>query len=351
MHIQYNKTTVVNNQPRITATTPHFSGSTFRTPEFKIKGEIVDNSGNTYTQNGLPHAIWMTGATELWKQGIDGTGVVIGVIDNGVDVNHPALKLTADGRKKVIREVNISGNPNPPRDHGTLVAGLIAGFELNGYKGCAYNSQIISFMVVDSDGTATDVNLAKAIDLAVFQGCHIINISMGGSDPISSGMKASIDRAIEKGVIIICSSGNDGPNSINYPAQYEKCVSVSGITYNPTTGNIGVSDFASTNSGVDFTAVASDVTVCTPGSGYSLADGTSFSAPIVSGLAALLRHKYIRSTLSSSNRRIAVNVQRMWLLANTIDLFDIGNDKYSGAGLVCFFDKPPMLKSYGNTPQ
>lgn len=351
--MQYQKSRNFSNSRILTLSSKNevFSGQRLRVPEYKIKSEITDSSNNTYTIKGIPYAVWMTGVLEMWKKGVNGKGVTIGVIDNGVDVNHPALKLTTDGRRKVIREVNVSGVSNPSRDHGTLVAGLIAGYELHGYKGCAPNAQIISYVVVDGDGTASDSTLARAIDLAVAQGCQIINISMGGEGGVSSGLKAAIDRAWSKGVLLVCSSGNSGPNSTNYPANYEKCVSVAGIEYNAQTGSITVSNFASTNTGVDVTAVATDVTVCDVGGGYAIASGTSFSCPIISGLAALLRHEEIRNTFSASNRMIAVDEQKLLLIAHTMDLFDLGQDKQSGHGLVSFYQEPAVLKTYGTLNQ
>lgn len=315
-----------------------------KTGKFVVKSEVFDGDGQIYTMNGVPHAVWMTGVVELWKEYYDGEGVIIGIIDNGIDRSHPSLQLTASGKPKIIREFVISNVTTPQRDHGTLVAGLLAGFHLDQYKGVAYNAQIISYVVTNNQGSASDNDIATAIDMAVSNGCHVINISMGSTEGMNNNMKLAIDRATERGVMIICASGNEGAGTVNYPAQYEKCVSVSGIAYNSTNAAVSVSTFASTNNGVDHTAVATDVLVCVPGGGYGIASGTSFSSPIIAGLTALLRQSYLIKRGLPYYHKVPINTQRMWLNNNSLDLMALGEDDQVGSGLL-YFGKSERLQS------
>jgi subtilisin family serine protease len=333
--LQWTKKKNVNRS--FVAKTTTLAEPTRKNTSYEIRSEIVNQDGELFTMNGVPYAIWMTGVSELWRKCLDGTGVVIGVIDNGVDATHPSLQKTADGKPKIIQEFVLGDVTTPQRDHGTLVAGLIAGFHIDQYKGTAYNAQIISYVVTDEDGHARDSVIANAVSLAVTNGCHIINISMGSTSGMSDGLKMAIDSAVANGVLVVCSSGNEGPNTVCYPADYEKCVSVSGLQYNSSDGSVAVSSFATTNRGVDYTAVASNVLVCTPGGGFALADGTSFSSPIISGLAALLRQKYLLSRNLPYYSKIAVNTQRMIMNSYSLDLMALGEDDQTGSGLLCFW--------------
>lgn len=308
--------------------------------------EVRGSNGQTYTRNGVPYAVWLTGCVQtMWSNHYDGTGVVVAVIDDGVDRNHDSLRSCMDGRVKVIREVDLSVAKQPTKEHGTLVAGLIAGYAQDGYKGVAPNAQIISYNVFEPNGNASSQILANAINLAVSQGCHIINLSLGSQSPSTVVLNA-IDRAYSSGILVLASSGNEGVDTINYPAYYSPVVSVGSLQYNLTDASFIASDFTSTNNQVDISAVGSDVVVCLPNNAYGLASGTSFSCPITSGCAALLRSRYLEQRRLPNNTRINVQKQRLWLQANSVDLFARGVDDASGCGLVCFLQSPPSLTTY-----
>ncbi len=204
------------------------------------------------------------------------------------------------------------GNNNvyaPEAFHGTFVAGIIGAKRNNGIgiNGIANDVQIMALKVVPN-GDERDKDVAKAIRYAVDNGARIINMSFGKE---LSPQKQLVDEAIlyaeEKGVLMVHAAGNDGLN-IDKVKQYptknindDKSVS-NWITVGASSMNNDL-DFAANFSNygknmVDIFAPGVDIESLAPESKYEIADGTSFSAPVVSGVAALLLSYYPELTYS-----------------------------------------------------
>lgn len=204
------------------------------------------------------------------------------------------------------------GNNNvygPEAFHGTFVAGIIAAERNNnvGINGIVQNVQIMALKVVPN-GDERDKDVAKAIRYAADNGAKIINMSFGKE---LSPQKNLVDDAIlyaeEKGVLLVHAAGNDGLN-IDHVKQYP----TKNISKNKKASNwitVGASsmsndlEFAAefTNYGknmVDLFAPGVDIESLAPESKYEIADGTSFSAPVVSGVAALVLSYYPELTCS-----------------------------------------------------
>jgi len=298
--------------------------------------------------NGMPLGLFVTGVNNLTKKGYDGSGVIIGVIDSGIDKTHPALRRCPNGALKVIKEVDYLG-PEYPRDssHGTAVAGLLAGYSPEGYKGIALNAQLISYRVADSAGNARVEDIAKAIRRAVEEGCHVINISMASSDPKSACiLTPAIEFAHKRGRVIVANSGNKGPGAIEFPASFEEVISVASVDYDFAVGAVTPSaSNDTTNSNVDFVAVGSNLVVCADlyrvtsaqeidgASPYVLDSGSSYAAPIVAGFAAILVQKRFDKKLP-----IEANSIRVMLSGNSIDLNTLGHSAQTGIGFVTTYD-------------
>ena len=133
----------------------------------------------------------------------------------------------------------------------------------------------------DTNGKLTVSNITKGIIWAVDNGAKVINLSLSVPDDAAT-LKMGIDYAYNKGCVIIAATGNEGKNSVSYPARYENVIGVG------ATGD-GVTKDSITNygEGLDVLAITSYYTTTSNG-GYSGVSGTSFSAPQVAGLAALL---------------------------------------------------------------
>jgi len=198
------------------------------------------------------------------------------------------------------------GNNNvygPEAFHGTFVSGIIAAKRSNelGIDGIAKNAKIMALKVVP-DGDERDKDVAKAIRYAVDNGARIINMSFGKD---LSPYKYLVDEAVlyaqENDVLLVHAAGNDA-NDIDKVKQYPTKI-IDDNTLVNTWITVGANtkirnrEFAAsfTNYGdemVDIFAPGSRVKSLAPENNYQIADGTSFSAPVVSGVAALILSYY-----------------------------------------------------------
>lgn len=229
------------------------------------------------------------GIPQAWNTST-GAGVNIAVVDGGVEVNDPDLF------GQVVQQVDYLGGAPGAIDHGTAVAALAAAATNDGIgiPGVARDAKIRSFKVVEAGGTATEVNVARAIRDAADLGVGVINLSLAGPD--SPAVHAELDRAISRGVVVVAAAGNRAWNvgsgvydpqddALSYPARYSGVVAVGASTRNDT-----AADFSFRGSWVDVFAPGTELAVPhAPGPGYDRFDGTSGAAPLVSGAVALLR--------------------------------------------------------------
>ena len=239
------------------------------------------------TSTNVPDSIWVLGTTTLWEQGFDGKGVIIGVIDTGIDDTHPVLKGKVLKRRDYVKDRRSSTSFNP---HGTHVSGTIAA-DSSILKGVAPKVNLIDYRVLDVNGSGTYANITRAIIDATNDGCHIINMSLGGPSPYLPLRKA-IQNAVAKGVLVVCAAGNEGAGKLSYPGAYPEVVSVGAVQFDSSTGNITLPMtpwFSNTNPEVDVCSDGWQVFSCVPGNKYDIYSGTSMSTPSLTSFAALMR--------------------------------------------------------------
>jgi subtilisin family serine protease len=241
-------------------------------------------------------------APEAWAKGYTGKGVVVAVLDTGVDYNHVDLKDNiwtnpnndaAQGYANDIHGWNFVDNNNNVLDtsqigHGTHVAGIIAGENNNfGVTGVAYDAKIMPVKVLDNSGTGSYSSITKGIYYAVDHGANVINLSLGGAYPNSS-LESAIKYASSKGVVVVMAAGNDGDSTPDYPATYAKNW---GLTVGAVDQNKNLADF-SNHAGSDslayVTAPGVNVYSTIPGNKYTTYSGTSMATPYVTGVVALM---------------------------------------------------------------
>ncbi|MBN3895257.1 MAG: S8 family serine peptidase [Nostoc sp. NOS(2021)] len=246
-------------------------------------------------------------APEAWAHGYTGKGVVVAVVDTGVDYNHEDLKDNIwtnpkeiagngkddDGNGYVddIHGWNFVDNNNNVLDdngHGTHVSGTIAGENNNyGVTGIAYDAKIMPVKVLDDSGSGSYTSIAKGIHYAVDNGANVINLSLGGNYS-NSTLESAINYASSKGVIVVMAAGNDGGSSPDYPARY---ASKSGIAVGAVDKNNNLADFSNrsgTNQISYVTAPGVNVYSSVPNNQYAIYSGTSMAAPHVAGVVALM---------------------------------------------------------------
>ena len=228
---------------------------------------------------------------ELWSKAT-GKGVTVAVIDTGVDKGNPQIRpALAPGGNDFVGKTKGTTDIN---GHGTRVAGIIAAtkFPKTGFSGIAPDAKILPLRYTGAqDKQGNSETMSKAIRYAVSQGVDIINIS---SDTVAkkpnTGLEAAIASAVNKGVLVVAAAGNDGADGKlenTYPAAYEGVLAVGASDRNNERAF-----FSQSGDFVDVAAPGVGMVSTVPKGGQCSADGTSFSAPYVAGVAALMYEKY-----------------------------------------------------------
>ncbi|MCC3406096.1 MAG: S8 family serine peptidase [Microcoleus sp. PH2017_10_PVI_O_A] len=246
-------------------------------------------------------------APEVWNQGISGKGIVVAVVDSGVDYTHPDLDDNIwqnageipdngidDDRNGYIDDIrgwDFVYQDNNPMDfdgHGTHVAGAIAA-ERNdfGITGVAYNAKIMPVRVLDANVEGYPDEIAAGIRYAADNGANVINLSLGGWYP-SPLEDEAIGYATDKGVVVVIAAGNEGFTEPDYPA-------INADRLGIAVGAIDVNDRMDEYSNragskvLDYVvAPGIDIYSTTPDDSYEIKSGTSMATPHVAGVAALV---------------------------------------------------------------
>lgn len=210
-----------------------------------------------------------------------GQKVKVGVIDSGI-VNHPALlESILEGYNFLDNTTDVTDN----KGHGTFVSGMITADENDsGVTGIAPLADIVPLKCFDN-GVKTRVStIISAIEAAVeVYDCDIINMSFGITS-YSEKLEEAVKNAVDKGVILVASVGNGGGEGLYYPAAYDEVIGVGSVDKNNEK-----SYFSQYNSSVFVTAPGEEVISTSKDGGYSAKSGTSFSAPLVSGMIAVMK--------------------------------------------------------------
>jgi subtilisin family serine protease len=245
-----------------------------------------------------------------------GDNVRVAVVDSGIDVSHPELAGDIEATFDTL------GTNEKPHAHGTAVASLIVGhLRLRGVAPAARILAVRSFSAnTDNDGTTgTTFNILKGLDWAISQHVNIINMSFAGPpDPATSRLLAG---AVDKGIVLIAAAGNSGPRSPPmFPADDPSVIAVAA-----TDDHDHLFKRSTPGPNIAVAAPGVDIVVAVPNAGYDVMTGTSFAAPLVSGVAALMLAR---------NPQLDPKAIRTLLQSTAHDLGSPGRDDQYGAGLV-----------------
>ena len=232
-----------------------------------------------------------------------GAGVVVAVIDTGIDYRHPALGGGIGSGFKVIGGWDFGENDADPLDengHGTHVAGIIAA-NGGGLTGVAPGASLLAFKVTDASGGSTASLLIAAIERALDPNgdgdpsdrSHVVNISMGGLAQKNDPIAAAVERATAAGILFTISNGNEG--LLGFGALPSPALASSAISVGASGVNDRVASFSSRGPNYDYSikpevvAPGVDILSSIPGNKTVHASGTSMAAPYVAGVAALIK--------------------------------------------------------------
>ncbi len=266
------------------------------------EGIVVKIWEDLKVQMFLHESAPLINAPKVWDKGAEGQGIVVAIVDTGVDGDHPDIKGKLGATCDFTEEGYFDGN-----GHGTHIGGTICGSgkASNGkYKGVAPKATLIAAKVLDSTGSGSFSGVIAGIEWAVEQKPHIMNLSLGadvqgscdGTDPVCQ----AVDTAMERGIVMCVAAGNAGPGSstVGTPGCAKKVVTVGASDKND-----GIAWFSSRGPTKDgrvkpdillpghliVAARAKDTSMGTPiNQYYTSASGTSMATPHCAGVAALL---------------------------------------------------------------
>ncbi|MBT2616759.1 MULTISPECIES: S8 family serine peptidase [unclassified Bacillus (in: firmicutes)] len=261
------------------------------------------------------------GTGAAWTKTMGSKELIVAIIDDGIDRNHEDLKGrivnaydTIRNRKHIV----------PKGEHGTHIAGIIAGSANNGIggTGIAPNVKLMPINVFDGEYADT-ADIIEAIHYAVQQKANIINMSLGDTS-YSESLNKAVQEAYKKGVLIVAAAGNEGDMGKNvqrvYPAAFSHVISVAAT--NSSDKRPSYSNYHST---VDIAAPGDDILSTLPNGKYGWMSGTSMATPMVAGVAALIW---------SNEPKLNKTEVEYRLYDSAVDLGTKGKDIYYGNGRV-----------------
>lgn len=248
---------------------------------------------------------WATAAQleQAWEQTTGALTVTIATIDSGLDAAHPDFQNRLwvnggeiadngedDDNNGFVDDIHgwnfLNGTASliDENGHGTEVAGVLSATGNNGQgiAGTCWSCRMMVVKVMQPTGIVNYSHMAQGILYAAQKGAHVINISAGGYAD-SQTLRAAIEEAAQTAVVV-AGAGNDDRADAFYPAAYPQVLAVAAVDE-----SLAKSTFSNHGLWVDLAAPGVDIRTTTAGGTWGEASGTSVAAPLVSGIAGLVK--------------------------------------------------------------
>ena len=288
----------------------------------------VIDTGIEYDHPDLVHSIWINRAEDINQNGILDAGDINGYDDDGNGYIDDVAGWDFTDAPRFPDGGDYLDEDNDPSDeyfqgHGTQVAGIIAaGINNNtGIAGLVPGIRIMNLRAGTANGYLEEDDVARAVLYAVDNGARVINMSFGDTE-LSGFLSDVLKYAYRQGIVLVASVGNSGDNIIHFPAALSETIAVG------SSGRDGThSDFSCWGGLLDLSAPGEEILSCSRDGGYNVVQGTSFSAPMVSAAAGLLL--ILDPDLKNED-------VRHLLRSTATDVTPPGWDPYTGAGILNF---------------
>jgi thermitase len=253
----------------------------------------------------------------------------VAILDTGIDTDHPDLKenLWHNGKEKRdngkdddkngyvddyygIDLVAGKGNGEDDNGHGTHVAGIVAGRGNNGQgvSGVCWSGSVMALKFMNSRGHGSMSKAVAGIEYAIKQGAKIINGSFGSSES-SQALEDEIEKAQDKGVLIVVAAGNESQNIDKTPVYPASYTNGNLLVVAASTDADGLASFSNLGAkNVDLAAPGDNILSTYMGGGYRTLSGTSMASPMIAGVAALLRARNSDASYSEIRKTIRSEV-------------------------------------------
>ncbi|MBZ6493350.1 S8 family serine peptidase [Natrinema longum] len=229
------------------------------------------------------HAPQQVNCESAWETTRGSRDVVIAVVDQGIQYDHPALERVVDDRIGADF-VDDDGDPYPTggEDHGTHVGGIAAGGTDDGIGHAGISDcSLLSVRALNENGVGSLSDIADGIQWSADAGADIITLSLG-VDGSYETLSAACEYAADQGALLVGAAGNEGNDRVFSPANEDTVVAVSALEADDS-----LASFSNTGSAIELAAPGNRLVSSVTGDDYSRMSGTSMATPVVAGVAGL----------------------------------------------------------------